>query len=167
MTGTVGRLPLSRLRTREQASSDQRRLQRDRRLAWIQSNAGKKAIGLDYSFREQLNRSMASSGGAARVSLVHCRNMLWTCQIQIGTPGQAFNVMIDTGSSDLWVASTKCDNSCDPYKHWRRFDESASSTSRQPFARFHDNLFHDEYGDGESVSLDFMVYSSPRLTVHF
>jgi len=46
-------------------------------------------------------------------------------QISLGTPGQVFEVIFDTGSSDLWVASKQCDSSCIGHA---KYDSSRSST---------------------------------------
>lgn len=45
--------------------------------------------------------------------------------INLGTPEQKFNVIFDTGSSDLWVASSQCDDSCGRHA---KYDSTKSST---------------------------------------
>ena len=46
-------------------------------------------------------------------------------EINLGTPAQKFNVIFDTGSADLWVASSKCDDSCGRHA---KYNSAASST---------------------------------------
>lgn len=46
-------------------------------------------------------------------------------EVSLGNPEQKFNVIFDTGSSDLWVASVKCDSSCGRHA---KYDSSKSST---------------------------------------
>ncbi len=53
------------------------------------------------------------------------QNSQYYGQITLGTPGQKFNVIFDTGSSDLWVAGSTCGSSCG--KH-ATYNSAASST---------------------------------------
>jgi hypothetical protein len=46
-------------------------------------------------------------------------------EISLGTPSQKFQVIFDTGSSDLWVASKKCDSSCGRHA---KYDSTKSSS---------------------------------------
>ena len=57
-----------------------------------------------------------------------------------GVPAQKFNVIFDTGSSDLWVAGSKCDDSCGRHA---KYDSSKSSTYVA-----NGTIFHIEYGSG-------------------
>ena len=58
--------------------------------------------------------------------LVNFRNTQFVAEVEIGTPAQHFRVVLDTGSANLWVPSTRCDApSCLAHA---RYDARASAT---------------------------------------
>ncbi|GAA5856260.1 hypothetical protein JCM8547_000841 [Rhodosporidiobolus lusitaniae] len=74
----------------------------------------------------------------------YANDLLWAGRIGLGTPGQEFTVMFDTGSSDLWVpsADVKC-TGCQGNK----YDPTLSTTSKRRSGHF-----AIAYGDGSSSS---------------
>ena len=72
-------------------------------------------------------------------------------EIDLGTPNQKFEVIFDTGSSDLWVASVNCDDSCG--KH-AEYDSSKSSTYIA-----NGTSFNITYGSGPVGGYESRTYS--------
>jgi len=76
--------------------------------------------GYGTSSHEQKRQS------AADIEMInHDSDSIYTAAVFIGTPPRPFNVILDTGSSDLWVPTLQC-LTCGA--SIIKFDESASST---------------------------------------
>jgi hypothetical protein len=64
------------------------------------------------------------------VPMQNYANEVWVGSVAIGTPEQDFTVVLDTGSSNLWVPNVKCDLKFDlgcEGKH--KYNASASQTA--------------------------------------
>jgi len=79
-------------------------------------------------------------GGDGSIVINDYENSQYFGAITLGTPEQKFQVIFDTGSSDLWVASSQCDDSCGRHS---KYDASKSSTYIK-----NGTVFDIEYGSG-------------------
>lgn len=104
--------------------------------------------------------SGSDTGLITSVGLSNCHLVLYSGEIALGSsrqkhPPQRFLVDFDTASSDLWVPSAKCDETCTAlHPTWRLYNETMSSTYRVVSTNPQKNAFHIEYADGEAVSLE-------------
>ena len=95
------------------------------------------------------------------VGLSNCHLVLYSGEIAIGSfedeplPSvipQRFQVDFDTGSSDFWIPSTKCDESCsEQHPTWRLYNSTRSRTYQPASTDPTLNAFRLQYEDGEQV----------------
>lgn len=79
--------------------------------------------------------------GKHDVQMINYLNSQYYTEIRLGTPGQSFKVILDTGSSNLWVPSRECKSlACFIHK---KYDHGQSSTYKP-----NNTLFEIQYGSG-------------------
>ena len=87
------------------------------------------------------NAWKAAAKGGHDVPLTDFLNAQYFAEIELGTPAQKFSVILDTGSSNLWVPSESC-TSIACFLH-RRYDSSESRTYQK-----NGSEFEIQYGSG-------------------
>lgn len=98
--------------------------------------------GYENFLQRKYNRTALFANGIFDEKLSDYQNLQYYGQISLGTPGQCFTAMFDTGSSITWVPGERCqDEGCKPHK---RFQCEQSSTCKQT-----EKGMHLTYGKGE------------------
>lgn len=125
----------------------------EERCTWLESQAAslrqKYSLQLTAPERRLLDdhkhqRRQAQGAGALPL---HDKDIdaSYSGTVSIGTPPQEFNVIMDTGSADLWVMADQC-QSC---QGQTKFDTMASST-----LKVSDATFQVSYGSGNVTGVD-------------
>jgi len=91
-----------------------------------QHRAGRSSLLAKYNVVG--GQEVTSRNGGATETLDNRLNLEYAGPISIGSPGQPFNMLFDTGSANLWVPSAECSPKSVACHHHHRYNASASST---------------------------------------
>ncbi|KAL1945326.1 hypothetical protein VTO73DRAFT_2177 [Trametes versicolor] len=111
----------------------------------LERNMGKQAFNDGAKIMPMANYSAPPEKRQAEKLTDENNDEYWAGPITIGTPGKAFLIDFDTGSSDLWVPSVNCTSTYCSAKS--KYNASSSSTSVPK-----SGTFSIQYGDGSTVS---------------
>ncbi|KAJ3261679.1 hypothetical protein HK103_004630 [Boothiomyces macroporosus] len=116
-------------------------------------------VGLEHTVNKIVNSPFSSKLAGVSVSpsdaaVGNLQNALYTGQITVGQNQQQFNVQLDTGSSDLWLVGTSCqdsgDSSCQMGNQLDTSDPAVSDLHQQ---------FNITYLDQSTAQCE--IYSAP------
>ena len=147
--GSTHTIPIIRQSNDEEVFWAQAMHHRGRRLDWLEHLSSEGLDPEDIRHRriqvtdENMNwrstkpatkgsRKLSNEDGVeVKFQISNCHHVLWTGDIGLGTPAQTFTVHIDTGGSDLWVASDLCGESCSEFVGQNRYKQNDSSSYKK------------------------------------
>jgi len=77
--------------------------------------------------------------------------------VSIGTPGQPQSLLLDTGSSDIWVEVTYSAGCRDPDNGFGCIDEGSYTNTSSSTYQYVNSNFTIGYGDGTSAAGDYAL----------
>ncbi len=110
---------------------------------------------VSFPFNKEVRRDVPHLHRRAKSAGVTIDNgqILYLINITIGTPPQPFSLQLDTGSSDIWVPSTRSDV-CTQTRQACQLGAFDSSNSRS-FVNRGRNAFQIQYVDGSQIQGDY------------
>jgi cathepsin D len=88
-----------------------------------------------YALSLRVSRLRGSSFSATGTNelINHNQDSSYFGSLAIGTPAQAYNVILDTGSADLWIASSSCSVGCNGISKFNQASSTSYKNLSTPF----------------------------------
>ncbi|CAB1110981.1 unnamed protein product [Ectocarpus sp. CCAP 1310/34] len=100
---------------------------------------------------------------AGVVEVMDCENTEYSGVVGIGTPPQEFEVVLDTGSYNLWVTGVSCTEDCD---YFNKYDSALSSTYVEDGRKF-SQIYEDGSEASGILSVDTLSIGGLTTTATF
>ncbi|XP_052851145.1 uncharacterized protein LOC128261470 [Drosophila gunungcola] len=116
-----------------------------------------KTLSIKHKLIVEVSKTVATTkpitidAGSGVARLGNLYNTEYFVSLEIGNPPQKQNVLIDTGSANLWVYSSKCPDTFIPCAKQKKYNSSASTTHKAMNAKF--TIQYGSNRDGEIIAL--------------